>query len=240
MLTAAELTALGLSLRIGVAAVLMALPFALAAAWLIVRKRFPGRTLFDALVHLPKVLPPVAVGFLLLMLLGVRSPIGAFFNDTLGIRFVFSAWGAAIAAAVMSFPLMVRSIRLSLEAVDSGLEAAARTLGARPLDVFTSITLPLIAPGILSGALLGFAAALGEFGATITFASNVEGVTQTLPLAIYSALQQPDGDAAALRLVVISIVLALVAVALAELADRWLRRRLGRDDGASGAGLGRT
>jgi molybdate transport system permease protein len=180
-------------------------------AWLLARFDFPGKTLLDSVVHLPLVLPPVVTGYFLLVLLGTRGPIGGWLLETFGVRLIFTRWGAAVAAAVMSFPLMVRAIRLALEAVDRGLESAARTLGASRFDVFVSVTLPLMLPGIVSGCIVAFAAALGDFGATITFVGNVQGETQTLSLAIYSLTQTPDGDAAALRLVVISLVLALSA-----------------------------
>ena len=176
-------------------------------AWLLTRTRFAGRTVFDAFVHLPLVLPPVVVGYLLLVLFGVRGPIGGWLYDNFGIQLAFTSTGAALATAVMSFPLVVRSIRISLDALDRGLEDAARTLGAGPLDRFFSITLPLIAPGILAGAVTAFAAGLGEFGAVITFASNIPGETRTLPLALYTALQTPDGDALAARLALISFSL---------------------------------
>ncbi len=224
-----ELEALLLSLRVAGVAVLVSLPFALGCAWLLARTSFPGKLLFDGLVHLPLVLPPVVVGYLLLVLFGRQGPIGAFLEETIGLSFAFSWRGASLAAAIMGFPFMVRAIRLSLEGVDSGLEAAARTLGASRLDVFCSVTLPLIAPGILAGALLAFAGALGEFGATITFVASIPGETQTVPLAIFRALQSPGGEAAALRLVLISIAMALIALAGSEwLARRWKRRLQGR------------
>jgi molybdate transport system permease protein len=178
------------------------------------------------LVHAPLVLPPVVIGYLLLLTFGVRGPVGGWLNETFGIRLVFSSAGAVLAAAVMAFPLMVRAVRLSLDAVDQGLELAARTLGATRLDAFLTVTLPLMLPGILAGAIMAFAASLGEFGATITFASNVEGQTRTLPLAIYTATQMPDGDRIALRLVTIAIVLSLVALALSEAVERWARRTI--------------
>lgn len=204
------------------------LPVALAVAFLLARGRFPGRAALDALVHLPMVLPPVVVGWLLLLLFGVRGPIGALLQDWFAIRLVFTANGAALACAVMAFPLMVRAIRLSLEAVDPGLEQAARTLGAGPLDRFLTVTLPLAAPGVLVGGIVGYAACLGEFGAVITFAANIPGQTQTLPLAIYAALQTPGGEAVAARLSLVSVVLAVCGLLLAEWAGRRLRRRVGR------------
>jgi len=228
MPTSAEYEALWLSLKVATAATVISLPLAMLAAWLLARTSFWGRTAFDAVVHAPLVLPPVVVGYLLLIGLGTRGWLGTWLDQTLGIRLIFTTSGAVVAAAVMSFPLMVRAIRLSLEAVDSGLEWAARTLGATRLDTFFSVTLPLMLPGIVSGCMVAFAASLGEFGATITFASNIEGETRTLPLAIYTAIQTPDGDRVALRLVLLSLALALGALALAEVADRRVRRMLGR------------
>jgi molybdate transport system permease protein len=228
MLTAAELEALRLSLQVALVAVAMALPLAVLVAWLLARYRFPGKTLFDAAVHLPLVLPPVVIGYFLLVLFGTRGPLGGWLYETLGVRLIFTRWGAALAAAVMSFPLMVRAIRLALEAVDRGLEAAARTLGASRPDVFFSVTLPLMLPGVVSGCIVAFAAALGDFGATITFVGNVQGETQTLSLAIYSLTQTPDGDAAALRLVVISLLLAVAALLASEWLARRVRRYIGR------------
>ena len=228
MPTAVEYEALWLSLKVATAATFFSLPLAMLAAWLLARTRFWGRSALDAVVHAPLVLPPVVVGYLLLIGLGTRGPIGAWLDQTLGIRLIFTTSGAVVAAAVMSFPLMVRAIRLSLEAVDSGLEWAARTLGASRLDAFVSVTLPLMLPGIVSGCIVAFASSLGEFGATITFAANIEGETRTLPLAIYTAIQTPDGDRVALRLVMLSLALAVGALALAEVADRRVRRILGR------------
>ncbi len=223
-----ERAAIGLSLEIALRSVAWSLPVATAVAWLLSRARFPGRTLFDAFVHLPLVLPPVAVGYLLLVLFGSRGPIGGFLEHTVGLRFAFSRAGAALATAVMSFPIMVRAIRISLESVDRGLEQAARTLGAGPWDRFFTITLPLIAPGILAGAITAFAAGLGEFGAVITFVSNIPGETRTLPLALYTALQMPGGDAAAARLAAISFALGLAGLLGAEGLARLVRRQLGR------------
>lgn len=216
MLTPEETQALRLSLEVAARSVLLTLPFAIAVAWLLARRRFHGRFFLDALVHLPLVLPPVVVGYFLLLLLGSRGPIGAWLNDAFGIRLVFTRQGAAIATAVMSFPLVVRAIRLSLENVDRGLEDAARTLGAGAWDRFATITLPLMLPGIIAGAIVAFAASLGEFGAVITFVSNIPGETQTLPLALYTALQTPDGDAAAARLALISVGLGLTGLLVAE------------------------
>lgn len=223
-MTEVERQALWLSLQVAGAATLLALPLALGLALLLARGRWPGKALLEALVNLPLVLPPVVIGYALLVALGRQGPLGRWLNETFGISFVFTFRGAVIAAAVMALPLMVRAVRQALEAVDRGLEDAARTLGASRLDAFFSVTLPLAAPGLLSGAVLGFAAALGEFGATITFVSNVPGQTQTLPLAIYSALQSADGETAALRLVLCSVALAFAALALAQ----WSQRRLGR------------
>lgn len=229
MLTPIELEALRLSLLVALTAVAFSLPLGILVAWLLARKEFPGKTLLDSAVHLPLVLPPVVTGYFLLVLLGTRGPLGGWLLEHFGIRLVFTRWGAAVAAAVMSFPLMVRAIRLALEAVDRGLEAAARTLGASRADVFFSVTVPLMLPGIVSGCIVAFAAALGDFGATITFVGNVEGETQTLSLAIYSLTQTPDGDAAAARLVLISLVLALTALYMSERLARSVRRYIGRE-----------
>jgi molybdate transport system permease protein len=221
-----ELEALRLSLAVAGMSVLSSLPVAILIAWLLTRTRFPGRTLFDAFVHLPLVLPPVAVGYVLLLLFGVRGPAGAWLDQHFGVRLAFSTQGAALATAVMTLPLMVRAVRLSLEGIDAGLEDAARTLGARPLDRFFSITLPLMLPGILAGLVTAFAAGLGEFGAVITFASNIPGVTRTLPLALYSAMQSPGGDALALRLALLSFTLGVLGLIGAEWLLRRVRRRL--------------
>jgi molybdate transport system permease protein len=223
-----ELEALHLSLSVATRSVLFSLPFALAIAWLLTRRRFVGHTLLDALVHLPLVLPPVVVGYLLLVLFGTRGPIGAWLERIAGIELIFTRNGAALATAVMSFPLMVRAMRISLENVDRGLEEAARTLGAGAVDRFATITLPLMLPGLLAGAITAFAAALGEFGAVITFVSNIPGETRTLPLALYTALQTPDGDTAAARLAGISIGLGLGGLLLSEWFARKVRRLLGR------------
>jgi molybdate transport system permease protein len=227
-LSSTELDALRLSLEVAVRSVAFSLPLAVLAAWILTRARFPGRTLFDAFVHLPVVLPPVAVGYVLLLLFGTRGPVGGWLRAHFGIQLPFTTAGAALATAVMTFPLLVRAIRLSLENVDRGLEAAARTLGAGALDRFFSITLPLMLPGILAGAVTAFAAGLGEFGAVITFAANIPGVTRTLPLALYTAMQSPDGDALALRLAILSFLLGLAGLLGAELLVRRVRRRLGR------------
>lgn len=228
MLNAVEWQALAASLTVSLRAVIIALPLAILAGYALARWRFRGRVVFDALVHAPLVLPPVVVGFFLLLLFGVEGPIGRILNDLFGVRLVFTSEGASLAAGVMAFPLMVRAVRLSVEAIDPGLEEAARTLGARALDRFTSITLPLAAPGIVGAAVIGFAACLGEFGAVITFAASIPGETQTLPLAIYAALQEPGGEARALRLAGLSLALALGAVALAEALITYGRKRAGR------------
>ncbi len=226
-LTPLEREALGLSLMVAFWSVLASLPLGLATAWLLARREFFGKAFVDVLVHLPLVVPPVVVGYLLLLLFGRRGPLGAWLYETFGLTVAFTWQGAALAAAVMSFPLMVRAMRLSLEAVDRRLEAAARTLGAGRLEVFLTITLPLMSPGILAGAILAFARSLGEFGATITFVSNIPGETRTLPLALYSLTQTPDGETGALRLTLIAVVLALAALAASELLARRIRRGIG-------------
>jgi len=226
MLSPAETEALFLSLSVAARSVAFNLPFAILVAWLLARTRFAGRTVFDAFVHLPLVLPPVVVGYLLLVLFGIRGPIGGWLYENFGIQLAFTSTGAALATAVMSFPLVVRSIRLSLESLDRGLEDAAKTLGAGPIDRFFSVTLPLIAPGILAGAVTAFAAGLGEFGAVITFASNIPGETRTLPLALYTALQTPDGDMLAARLAIISLSLGLAGLLVSEVLSRAIGRRL--------------
>lgn len=223
-MSGAEIEALLLSLKVSTVAALGALPFALAFAWLLARGRFAGRFVLDVLVHLPLVLPPVVVGYLLLVTLGRGAPLGQLLENWFGLRFVFSWTGAALAAGIISLPFQVRSIRLALEAVDPQLEDIARTLGATRRDVFKSVTLPLIAPGIVAGLITAFAASLGEFGAIITFVSNVPGETRTLPLAIYSALQSPGGEVLAARLSILAILLAVCGLALSEWAARRLRR----------------
>ena len=223
-----EWQAVRLSLSVAARSVAVGLPLAVGAAYLLARGRFWGRALLDAFVHLPLVLPPVVIGWGLLLLFGVRGPLGALLQDWFGIRLVFTSAGAALATGVMSFPLMVRAIRLSLEGVDPGLEAAARTLGAGPLDRFVTVTLPLMAPGVLAGAVIAFAAGLGEFGAVITFASSIPGETQTLPLAIYAATQVPGGEATAAKLSLVSFALAIAGLLLAELIARRMNRLLGR------------
>jgi molybdate transport system permease protein len=224
---APEWEALRLSLVVAALAVAIALPFAVAGAWIVSRSRAPGRGAVNALLHLPLVLPPIVVGYLLLVLLGVRGPIGRLLFETFGLRLAFTTKAVVIATAVMILPIMTRSTRLALDAIDRGLEAAARTLGASRADVFASVTLPLMAPGVLAAATAGFTAALGEFGAIIIFAANIEGETRTLPLAIYTALQAPGGESAAARLAAISIVLALLGLALSEWLNGRLRLRLG-------------
>lgn len=226
-LTDEELQAIRLSLRVALWSVTCSLPFGVLVAWVLARRSFPGKILLDGLVHLPLVVPPVVVGFILLVLFGRRGPIGSWLYDTLGITIIFTWQGAALAAAVVGFPLMVRAMRLSLEAVDRRLEAAARTLGAKPFDVFMTVTLPLMAPGILAGAILAFARGLGEFGATITFVSNIPGQTRTIPMAIYTYTQVPDGDLAAFRLSIVSVVLALIALVASEVLARRVNARIG-------------
>ena len=211
-----------LSAKVALAAVSFALVPAFAVAWLLARREFVGRGFLQAIVTLPLVLPPVVTGYGLLVLFGTHGPLGSFFETVFDLTFAFRWTGAALAAGVMAFPLLVRPIRLSLESVDKGLEEAAATLGARRIIVFFTVTLPLVMPGLIAGAVLAFAKALGEFGATITFVSNIPGETQTLSLAIYALLQSPTGDAAALRLIIAAIVLALAAV----LASEWLGHRL--------------
>lgn len=228
LLTPAEWQAVWLTLDVSARATLFGLPVAVALAFVLARFHFPGRALLDAAAHLPLVLPPVVVGWLLLLLFGLHGPAGALLHSWFGVRLVFTEGGAVLACAVMIFPLMLRTIRLSVEAVDPGLEQAARTLGAGAWDRFFTITLPLAAPGVLVGAIVGFAASLGEFGAVITFAANIPGETQTLPLAIYSALQAPGGETAAARLSLVSVALAVAFLVAAEAAGKRLRARVGR------------
>ena len=223
------LAALLLSLKVSVWATGLSLPVAVAVAWGLARRRFWGHGLLNGLVHLPLILPPVVTGYLLLLAFGRQGLIGAWLHDVLGITLAFRWTGAVLAAAVMAFPLMVRAIRLSFEAVDPKLEEAAGTLGASRPAVFVTVTLPLILPGVLAGAVLAFAKAMGEFGATITFVSNIPGQTQTLPTAIYTFLQVPGGDATALRLVLVSVAVAMTALALSE----WLARRVARRIGGA-------
>lgn len=227
LLTPEEWQAVGLTLDIALWSVVWALPVALGLAMALSRGTFPGKVVLDTVAHLPLVLPPVVIGWLLLLLFGLHGPLGAWLYRWFHIRLVFTRNGAILACAVMILPLMLRAIRLSLDAVDPGLEQAARTLGAGPWDRFLTITLPLAAPGVLVGACVGFAAALGEFGAVITFAANIPGQTQTLPLAIYAALQSPGGEATAARLSLVSVVLAVAFLLLSERLNRLVRRYLG-------------
>ena len=227
MLTQAETEALLLSLRVAVWCVVVSLPLGIGVAWLLARRDFYGKNLLNGALHLPLVLPPVAVGYLLLLTLGRNGPVGAWLYDVFGISVAFTWQGAVVASAVMAFPLMVRAIRLSLETVDHRLEAAARTLGSGPVRIFVTVTLPLIAPGILTGSILAFARSLGEFGATITFVSNIAGETRTLPLALFTLAQTPGGESGALRLAAISAALAMMALLASEATAGRLRHRLG-------------
>ncbi|HZT28214.1 MAG TPA: molybdate ABC transporter permease subunit [Pseudolabrys sp.] len=220
-LTTQDWTAVLLSLRIATVATVFSLPFGIAIALLLARVRFWGKTLVEAIVYLPLVLPPVVTGYLLLITLGRHAPVGAFLADHFGVVFAFRWTGAVISCGVMAFPLMVRAIRLSIEAIDRRLEDAASTLGAGPWWNFLTITLPLALPGVIAGAMLAFARALGEFGATITFVSNIPGETQTISAAIYTLMQVPGGDAAALQLVIVAIIISLAAL----IASEWLARR---------------
>ncbi|MGJ8589148.1 MAG: molybdate ABC transporter permease subunit [Yoonia sp.] len=220
----AEWTAIWLSLRVALVATLAALPVAIWVAYILARKSFPGRQVLNGVVHLPLVLPPVVTGYLLLVLFGQQGPLGSLLYQTFGFSFAFRWTGAALAAAIMAFPLMVRAIRLGFEAVDPGLEDAAATLGASRMRVWRTVTLPLVVPGILAGAILGFAKALGEFGATITFVAAIPGETQTIPTAIYGLLQVPGSNAAVLSLVMVSVILAMGALLVSE----WLARRMAK------------
>jgi molybdate transport system permease protein len=224
--TPEEWRAIGLSLRIAMIATCASLPLAIAIAWLLARRRFFGKTVLDGLVHLPLVLPPVVTGYILLILFGRRGPIGFWLETHFGIVLSFRWTGAALACAVMGFPLMVRAIRLAIEAIDPRLEQTASTLGAHPIWVFATVTLPLALPGILAGAVLCFAKALGEFGATITFVSNIPGETQTIPAAIYSLTQVPGGDAGAFRLSLVALAIALGALVVSELLARKANTRI--------------
>ena len=225
-LTPDEWNAVRLSIRVATVAMVFSLPPGILIALLLARGKFWGKSMLNGLVHLPLILPPVVTGYLLLLTFGKRGPVGAFLDQYFGIVFSFRWTGAALACGVMAFPLMVRAIRLSIEAVDRRLEAAAGTLGASPLWVFGTITLPLILPGIIAGMILSFAKAMGEFGATITFVSNIPGETQTLPSAIYTFTQVPGGDAGALRLTIISIIIAMAALFASEVLARRVGRRL--------------
>ncbi|CDH04765.1 molybdate transport protein (ABC superfamily,membrane) [Xenorhabdus bovienii str. oregonense] len=227
MLSEYEWQAILLSLKISGISVLFSLPLGILMAWVLARCQFFGKSLLDSIIHLPLVLPPVVVGYLLLLSMGRRGVIGEFLYDWFGVSFAFSWTGAALASAVVAFPLMVRAIRLALENIDRRLEQAARTLGASSLKVFFTITLPLSLPGVIVGAVLAFARSLGEFGATITFVSNIPGETRTIPLAMYTLIETPGAETAAARLCVIAIVLALVSLMLSEWLTRWGRKRLG-------------
>ncbi|RST31460.1 molybdate ABC transporter permease subunit [Sphingomonas ginkgonis] len=218
-----QLAIIALSLKVSLVAVLLTMPVAFALAWVLARTRFPGKLLVDALVHLPLVLPPVVTGWLLLLAFGTQGPAGRWLASWFGLTLMFRWTGAALAAAVMALPLMVRAMRLSIEGVDRRLEQAARSLGASPWRAFWTVTLPLSVPGLLAGAMLGFARSIGEFGATITFVSNIPGETETIPLAIYSALQVPGRDSDVLRLAIIAVALSLGALLVSE----WLARRMG-------------
>lgn len=226
LLTEFEWQTLLLSLKIAGVAIIFSLPIGILTAWILARCRFFGKSLFDSIVHLPLVLPPVVLGYLLLLTMGRRGFLGEWLERYFNISFSFNWQGAALASAVVAFPLMVRSIRLAIESIDTRLENVARTLGAHKFRVFVTITLPLAFPGILMGVVLGFARCLGEFGATITFVSNIQGETRTLPLAMYTLLQMPDGEHAAMRLCIISIILSLVALFLSEMLNRWHKRKL--------------
>ena len=228
ILSAAEIEALLLSAKVAVFCTLAICIPGIAVAWLLAKKSFIGKSLLDSIVHLPLVLPPVVPGFLLLLMFGSQGLIGKWLQTTFGITIAFTWVGAVIASAVMAFPLMVRSARLAISQVDSGLEAAAQSLGAHPLHVFFTVTLPLAMPGIITGLILAFSRSLGEFGATITFVGNIEGETRTLPLAIYTYTQIPGGDIAAIRLVIISMVIALGALMLSDILERKATRRIGR------------
>lgn len=225
-LTPLEIEAVQLSLKVSLWAVAISLPFGIAVAWVLARCEFPGKSLFDALVHVPLVVPPVVIGYLLLVLFGRNGAVGGWLNDVFGVTVAFSWQGAAVAAAVMAFPLMVRAIRLSIEAVDTRLEQAARTLGAGPIDVFFSVTLPLTGSGIVVGVILAFARALGEFGATITFVSAIPGETTTLPVALYGLAQVPGQEGSAIRLVILSVVIAFAAMFVSEVIARRVRKRI--------------
>lgn len=227
-LTPDEWQAVTLSLRVSFWATVVSLPPGVLVAYALARWNFPGRQILNGIVHLPLILPPVATGYLLLLTFGRRGPVGQLLDEWFGLVFAFRWTGAALAAGIMAFPLMVRAIRLAVEAVDPGLEAAAGTLGAPKPLVFATVTLPLILPGVVAGAILAFAKAMGEFGATITFVSNIPGQTQTLPSAIYSFLQVPGGESSALRLVAISVAVAMSALILSEWVGRAIARRIGR------------
>jgi molybdate transport system permease protein len=225
-LSAQEWTAVRLSIWVSTWATIASLPLGIAVAWLLARRQFWGKAVLNGVVHLPLILPPVVTGYLLLITFGRKGPVGSFLDSCCGIVFSFRWTGAALACGIMAFPLLVRAIRLSIEAVDRRLEAAAGTLGASPAWVFTTITLPLILPGVIAGMILSFAKAMGEFGATITFVSNIPGQTQTLPSAIYTFTQVPGGDLGALRLTLVSIAVAMTALVASEIFARQVARRL--------------
>ncbi|SLM28086.1 molybdate transporter subunit; membrane component of ABC superfamily [Desulfamplus magnetovallimortis] len=225
-LTPLELEALRLSLWISCWAVAGSLGPGILVAWILARKNFPGKTIVDGLVHLPLVLPPVVTGYMLLLIMGRRGMVGSWLYELTGFTFAFNWKGAALASAVMAFPLLVRAVRLSIEGVDQGLEQAARTLGAGPVDLFFTVTLPLVFPGILTGVILAFARSLSEFGATITFVSNIPGETRTLPIALYSLTQMPGGEAGAMRLCIISVVVALIAITSSEILAKRMERKI--------------
>lgn len=226
-LNPAEIAALSLSIKVALWCTIISLIPGIAMGWLLARKSFPGKSLLESLVHLPLVLPPVVPGYLLLILLGTQGIVGKWLSETFGIVIAFTWKGAVVASALMAFPLMVRAVRLSMVQIDTGLETAARTLGASPLYAFFTITLPLALPGIITGLILAFSRSLGEFGATITFVGNIEGETRTLPLAIYTYTQIPGGDEQAMRLVILSIILALAALFVSNLLERRAMRLLG-------------
>ncbi len=223
--TSAELTAIELSLKVALVVTIVVLPIAIFIGWFLARKQFPGKAFIEGFLHLPLVLPPVTTGYLLLLIFGTNGWLGSLFYDWLGVRIAFSFPAAIIAAVVVSFPLVTRSIRLSVELVDKNLEEAARTLGASGVRVFFTVTLPLALPGVISGAILAFARSLGEFGATISFAGNIEGETQTLPLAIFSTMQVPGQEISTLRLVIVSVILSLLAMIGAEYLNRRIIKR---------------
>lgn len=225
-LTPAETDAIKLSLKVGFWSIIGSLPFGIFFGWLLARKNFWGKSLLDGFLHLPLVIPPVVTGFALLVLFGKNGVIGIFLQKAFGVTFAFNWKGAALASGVVSFPLMVRAIRLSIEAVDRGLELAAKTLGASALKVFFTLTLPLALPGVIAGVILSFARSLGEFGATITFVSNIAGETRTLPLALYSFLQYPGGEADAVKLCIISIVIAFAALFVSELFAKKVKNNI--------------
>ena len=226
ILSAAEWAIVTLSLRIALVATLLSLPFAIWIAWLLARRDFFGKSILNIIVHLPLVLPPVVTGYALLLLFGKQGPLGEMFETLFGITFAFRSTGAALAAAIMGFPLIVRAIRLGFEGVDHGLEEAGATLGASKRAVFRRVTLPLITPALLTGAVLGFAKAMGEFGATITFVASIPGQSETLPSAIYTLLQVPGGEADALRLIAISVAVSVLALAISEVLARRARQRV--------------